>query len=60
MGAGGASAQLVTNAAHNVCTAPQETLTGFKWLANHALRLEAAGYHVLLAYEEAIGALKVP
>ena len=34
----------------------QETLTGFKWLANHGLRLEADGHHVLLAFEEAIGA----
>ena len=33
----------------------EETLTGFKWLANHALRWEVKGYHVLLAYEEAIG-----
>lgn len=32
-----------------------ETLTGFKWLGNKALELEAAGYTVLFAFEEAIG-----
>ena len=29
--------------------------TGFKWLGNEALRLEAGGYTVLFAFEEAIG-----
>ena len=33
----------------------EETLTGFKWLGNKALDLEADGYKVLFAYEEAIG-----
>jgi hypothetical protein len=33
----------------------EETLTGFKWLGNVAARLEAEGYTVLFAYEEAIG-----
>ncbi|GBF95500.1 phosphoglucomutase [Raphidocelis subcapitata] len=32
-----------------------ETLTGFKWLGNVAAQLEAEGYTVLFAYEEAIG-----
>ncbi|KAI8928537.1 hypothetical protein BC831DRAFT_448321 [Entophlyctis helioformis] len=32
-----------------------ETLTGFKWLGNRAIDLEAAGYNVVFAYEEAIG-----
>jgi phosphomannomutase len=33
----------------------EETLTGFKWLGNRALELEAEGYKVIFAYEEAIG-----
>ena len=33
----------------------EETLTGFKWLGNVAHRLEAQGYEVLFAFEEAIG-----
>ncbi|KZZ97116.1 Alpha-D-phosphohexomutase, alpha/beta/alpha I/II/III [Ascosphaera apis ARSEF 7405] len=32
-----------------------ETLTGFKWLANETQKLEKKGYHVLFAYEEALG-----
>lgn len=32
-----------------------ETLTGFKWLGNRALDLEAEGYDVRFAYEEALG-----
>lgn len=33
----------------------KETLTGFKWLGNKAFELEAQGYKVALAFEEAIG-----
>lgn len=33
----------------------EETLTGFKWLGNRALELQQQGYHVLFAFEEAIG-----
>ncbi|KAI9779675.1 MAG: Phosphoglucomutase-3 [Peltula sp. TS41687] len=33
----------------------EETLTGFKWLGNKALELEAKGVQVKLAFEEAIG-----
>jgi len=32
-----------------------ETLTGFKWMGNEAVELQAQGKHVLFAYEEAIG-----
>jgi phosphoglucomutase len=32
-----------------------ETLTGFKWLGNVALDLEAQGYDVVYAFEEALG-----
>ncbi|XP_059470245.1 phosphopentomutase [Neocloeon triangulifer] len=32
-----------------------ETLTGFKWMGNKAIELEAQGNTVLFAYEEAIG-----
>lgn len=33
----------------------EETLTGFKWLGNVGLDLDAAGYDVRFAYEEALG-----
>ncbi|ODQ83224.1 hypothetical protein BABINDRAFT_6071 [Babjeviella inositovora NRRL Y-12698] len=33
----------------------QDTLTGFKWIGNKALDLEAQGFKVPFAYEEAIG-----
>jgi phosphomannomutase len=32
-----------------------QTLTGFKWIANKSLELEAEGYEVVLGYEEALG-----
>ncbi|KAI3438192.1 hypothetical protein D9Q98_000629 [Chlorella vulgaris] len=33
----------------------EQTLTGFKWLGNQAIKLEAKGYVVLFAFEEALG-----
>ena len=33
----------------------EQTLTGFKWLGNVAKDLEQEGYHVIFAFEEAIG-----
>lgn len=33
----------------------EETLTGFKWIANKVLDLEKEGFNVLVSYEEAIG-----
>jgi phosphomannomutase len=33
----------------------EETLTGFKWIANRAMDLEAEGYTFLFGYEEALG-----
>jgi phosphomannomutase len=32
-----------------------ETLTGFKWIANKALELEATGHRFVMGYEEALG-----
>ncbi len=32
-----------------------ETLTGFKWIANRALQLEAEGAELVMGYEEALG-----
>ncbi|XP_046442177.1 phosphoglucomutase-2-like [Daphnia pulex] len=32
-----------------------ETLTGFKWMANRGLQLQKEGYQILFAFEEAIG-----
>lgn len=33
----------------------EEVLTGFKWIANRAIELEAGGYHFVFGYEEALG-----
>ncbi len=33
----------------------EETLTGFKWIANRAMDLEAAGKRFVMGYEEALG-----
>jgi phosphomannomutase len=33
----------------------EETLTGFKWIANRALALEREGYEFVFGYEEALG-----
>ncbi len=33
----------------------EETLTGFKWIANRAMELQPEGYRFLMGYEEAIG-----
>lgn len=33
----------------------EETLTGFKWIANRAIELERAGYEFVFGYEEALG-----
>ena len=33
----------------------EETLTGFKWIANRAMQLEAEGYTFVFGYEEALG-----
>jgi phosphomannomutase len=33
----------------------EESLTGFKWIGNTAMRLEDRGYDVVFSYEEAIG-----
>jgi len=33
----------------------EETLTGFKWMANRGLQLKKEGYHILFAFEEALG-----
>ena len=29
----------------------EETLTGFKWMANRSLQLKEQGYHILFAFE---------
>jgi phosphomannomutase len=33
----------------------EETLTGFKWIANRSLELASEGYDLVLGYEEALG-----
>ena len=32
-----------------------ETLTGFKWIGNECIRLQADGFKILFSYEEALG-----
>ena len=33
----------------------EETLTGFKWIANRAIQLQSEGYEFVFGYEEALG-----
>lgn len=33
----------------------EEVLTGFKWIANKAMEMDAEGYKTIFSYEEAIG-----
>ena len=33
----------------------EETLTGFKWIANRAMELEREGFEFVFGYEEALG-----
>jgi phosphomannomutase len=48
------SSQLKTIAA-NLGAAYEETLTGFKWIANRALQLEPEGKRFVFGFEEALG-----
>jgi phosphomannomutase len=41
--------------AHALGVHYEETLTGFKWIANRALALEKEGYAFVFGYEEALG-----
>lgn len=43
----------------HICRQQQETLTGFKWMANKAVELMSQGNTVLLAFEEAIGKIEI-
>ncbi|KAI9820839.1 MAG: Phosphoglucomutase-3 [Thelocarpon impressellum] len=49
------STSMLQTMAETECFTFQEMLTGFKWLGNAALALEADGYSVPFAFEEAIG-----
>ncbi|KAF2755792.1 hypothetical protein EJ05DRAFT_478751 [Pseudovirgaria hyperparasitica] len=49
------SSQMLSAYSHAEGIHFQETLTGFKWLGNKAIELQEQGYHVLFAFEEAIG-----
>ena len=33
----------------------EEVLTGFKWIANKAIEMDAEGFETIFSYEEAIG-----
>lgn len=50
-----ASSQILRSLAETEGFYYEETLTGFKWLGNRAIELEAQGYNVIFAFEEAIG-----
>lgn len=49
------SSQLLSHMAPDMGFHYAETLTGFKWLGQRSIQLEAEGSHVLFAYEEALG-----
>ena len=49
------SSSLLSRMAKNLGAAYAETLTGFKWIANTALRAEKDGLAFVLGYEEALG-----
>ncbi|KAK2747909.1 Phosphoglucomutase-3 [Myotisia sp. PD_48] len=49
------SSSMLSKMAHKEGFHFEETLTGFKWMANVARDLESRGYDVPFAYEEALG-----
>lgn len=49
------SAQLIKKMADKEGFTHKDTLTGFKWIGNEALKFEENGYYVPFGYEEAIG-----
>ena len=54
------SSQMIKTIAEKEGFQFEETLTGFKWLGNAALRTEAEGIKAVFAYEEAIGFSLLP
>ncbi len=49
------SSRQLARMARETGVAAAETLTGFKWIANEALRLETEGHRFVFGYEEALG-----
>ena len=49
------SSSLLSRMAKNLGAAYAETLTGFKWIANAAIRSQAEGLAFVFGYEEALG-----
>ncbi|KAL3241187.1 phosphoribomutase PRM15 RNJ42_03279 [Nakaseomyces bracarensis] len=49
------SAQLIKKMAEKEGFTHKDTLTGFKWIGNEALKFEDDGFYVPFGYEEAIG-----
>ena len=49
------SSRLLGRMARDLGVRYAETLTGFKWIANEGMRLEAEGARVVFGYEEALG-----
>lgn len=50
------SSQLLSKIAQGMSARYEETLTGFKWIANRGMEIEAAeGLHNVMGYEEALG-----
>jgi phosphomannomutase len=49
------SSPMLGTIAHALGVRYEETLTGFKWIANRAMELEREGYTFIFGYEEALG-----
>jgi phosphomannomutase len=49
------SSPLLGRIANDLGVRYEETLTGFKWIANRSIELEREGYEVVFGYEEALG-----
>jgi phosphomannomutase len=49
------SSPMLGTIAHGLGVRYEETLTGFKWIANRAMQLEEEGFTFVFGYEEALG-----
>jgi phosphomannomutase len=49
------SSPMLGTIAHGLGVRYEETLTGFKWIANRAMELEKEGFTFVFGYEEALG-----
>lgn len=49
------SSKMLKTMAEKEGVAYSDTLTGFKWIGNECIRLQAEGFKILFSYEEALG-----